>query len=242
MSKVIAIWGSPNSGKTSFAVKLANAVYDSFSATVIVVCPDMTTPGLPVLFPGAKSEDLCSLGTALSKAEITQDEIVKAIATVKSKQNMGFLGFCDGENKYTYPAYDEQKATELLDILKTLAQVIIVDCSSLLTDTLSAVAVKNADEVICLATPDLKCISYFSSQLPLFADLKTDRHIQGINVIENDCYMPVQDAKTHFKEVSFVLPYCHEIRQQALDGTLTKPVSDKKYTRKMTAIAENLLK
>lgn len=34
MSKIIAIWGSPNSGKTSFATKIAQAIYEKYSATV----------------------------------------------------------------------------------------------------------------------------------------------------------------------------------------------------------------
>ncbi len=28
MSKMIAVWGSPNSGKTTFATKLARSIYD----------------------------------------------------------------------------------------------------------------------------------------------------------------------------------------------------------------------
>ena len=36
MSKLIAVWGSPDSGKTSFAVKLASAVYERYNSTVLV--------------------------------------------------------------------------------------------------------------------------------------------------------------------------------------------------------------
>ena len=61
MAKTIAVWGSPNSGKTTFATKLARAIYDEYQSTVIVVYADMETPTLPVIFPNYKKEDLYSV-------------------------------------------------------------------------------------------------------------------------------------------------------------------------------------
>ena len=54
MAKTIAVWGSPNSGKTTFATKLAREIYDEYQSTVIVVYADMETPTLPVIFPNYK--------------------------------------------------------------------------------------------------------------------------------------------------------------------------------------------
>ena len=50
MSKLIAVWGSPDSGKTSFAVKLASAVYERYNSTVLVLACDHSAPVLPQLF------------------------------------------------------------------------------------------------------------------------------------------------------------------------------------------------
>ena len=50
MSKLIAIWGAPNSGKTTFATKLALSIYESFSSTVLELLCQNETPALPVLF------------------------------------------------------------------------------------------------------------------------------------------------------------------------------------------------
>ena len=49
--KIIAVWGSPHSGKTTFATKLATAIYSSFESTVITLYTDLQTPMIPVLFP-----------------------------------------------------------------------------------------------------------------------------------------------------------------------------------------------
>ena len=35
-AKIIAVWGSPHSGKTTFATKLATAIYDNYQATALV--------------------------------------------------------------------------------------------------------------------------------------------------------------------------------------------------------------
>ena len=120
MSKVIAIWGAPNSGKTTFATKLARSIYDEYQATVIVVYTDNETPTLPIIFPNYKNEDLCSVGVALAKTDIDRYEVVKQMVTVKDKQNFCFLGFACGENKYTYPAFDATKVRSLYSVLASL--------------------------------------------------------------------------------------------------------------------------
>ena len=42
--KIIAVWGSPHSGKTTFALKLGQALYEKTRAAVVVLFCDVTTP------------------------------------------------------------------------------------------------------------------------------------------------------------------------------------------------------
>lgn len=242
MSKLIAVWGSPNSGKTTFAVKLAAAVYAQYSCTVLTVFTDDVAPALPVLFPMRKAEDLCSMGVPLSKAEIAQGDIIGSIVTVREKMNFGFLGYKDGENRYTYPEAGENKCREFFRMVQTLADVVIADCTAEM-NTLSKAAVTDADSVIRIVSPDLKSISFCSSQLPLYTDplLKPDQHIIGLNVNESEVYMPVEDARQHFGGVSFTLPYSREIRLQTINGTLTGKTKDKKYNAKLKAVTEKVI-
>jgi MinD-like ATPase involved in chromosome partitioning or flagellar assembly len=243
LSKIIAVWGSPNSGKTTFAVKLAMNIYEQYSSTVIILHADMEAPVLPILFPNYKSDDLYSVGASLSKTDITQEEIIKSMVTVKGKVNFAFLGFKDSENKYTYPKFDEERVRSLFTVLGGLADYVVVDCTSSLDNVIARMAVMVADEVIRLASPDLKCISYYASQMPLYDDPKFHTHeqIQGLNVPVADLYMPIEDAKHHFRDICFTLPYCREIRQQMLDGTLLHKVGDKKFNQKFKSIAERLV-
>ena len=77
MSKLIAVWGTPDSGKTTFATKFARSIYEEYQSTVIVVYADNETPTLPVIFPNYKKEDMFSVGAALAKTDVTQEDVVK---------------------------------------------------------------------------------------------------------------------------------------------------------------------
>ena len=103
--KIIAVWGSPHSGKTTFATKLATAIYSSFESTVITLYTDLETPVIPILFPFDKNEDLGSVGYPLSKTEVEQGDIINNLVTVKDMQHFGFLGYKTGENKFTYAKF-----------------------------------------------------------------------------------------------------------------------------------------
>lgn len=243
MSKVIAIWGAPNSGKTTFATKLARSIYDEYQATVVVVYADNETPTLPIIFPNYKKEDLCSVGVALAKTDIDRHEVVKQMVTVKDKQNFCFLGFTDGENKYTYPAFDATKVRSLYSVLSSLADYVIIDCTSSLKNPLSKVAVREADEVIRLSAPTLKSVSYLASQLPLYIDpmFRLEEHIQGICVTDEDLYMPIDEAKAQLHDVRFTIPYSRAVKQQMLDGNLYEVVNDKKFNDKFKAIVEKVV-
>lgn len=243
MAKIIAVWGSPESGKTTFATKLAKTIYENYQSTVLVLYADNTTPTLPVIFPNYKKDFLYSVGVALSKTDITQESVINQIVTVKGKQNFGFLGFIDSENKYTYPKFDDEKVRALFVVLSTLADYVIIDCTSTLDNKISEMAIKEADEVIRLATPDLKSQSFYSSQLSLYSDplYKLEKHIQGINVPNEELYMPIDERKSHLHDVSFILPYCRQIKQQMLDGCLLEGINDKNYDTKMKLIADKVV-
>ncbi|HAN20485.1 MAG: hypothetical protein A2Y15_04360 [Clostridiales bacterium GWF2_36_10] len=235
--------GSPNSGKTSLATKLAQFIYDNKSATVLILSTDYETPTLPVIFPNKKADELFSVGVPLSKTDILQSEVLKSFVTVKGKMNFGFLGYMDGENKFTYPSYDIKKAKALLTVLMGLVDFVIVDCTSSLDNLLSEEAVVMADTVIRLATPDIKSISYFSSQLPLYVDpkYKTEQLIVVLNTIEKELFLPIEEAKAHFKDIAFTLPYCRTLREQSIDGNLLKAITNKKYVKTLKLIAEKVV-
>ena len=93
---------------------------------------------------------------------------------------------------------------------------------------------EKADQIIRLASPDLKSISFYLSQLPVYADSKyqQDEHIQGLNIPNTDVFMPIEEAKSHLKDVAFTLPYSDEIYE---------PSKDKRFNKRMKEIAEKVV-
>ena len=242
MNKLLAIWGAPGVGKTTLAIKLALSIYDRYNATVLMLSCDNQTPALPVLFPNRKAGELYSVGAALSKATTTQNDVIGSIVTVGKRQNFGILGYKDGENQHTYPKYNEDQSAAFLMVLQSLADYVVVDCSSELTG-LSAAAVKTADSIFRLAAPDLKSMSFFNSQLSLYGDssFQTEKNIVGLNITEKELYLPTQECRTHYKDVSFVLPYCRELKVQMLNGELFRAITNKSYREMIQKITEKVV-
>lgn len=167
---LLAVWGSPGSGKTTVAVKLAKHIADQKRNTALLLC-DMVAPMLSCICPASELECEKSLGSILAAAHVTEALVKNNLVTLKKNSHLTVLGMLKGENEYTYPPYTEIQAKELLDSLKKIAPFVVVDCGSHITaDILSAVAIMEADSVLRLASCDLKSVSYFSSQLPLLKD------------------------------------------------------------------------
>lgn len=238
MGKLIAIWGAPNAGKTTVAVKLATALHDHYGQRVYTVFADDTAPVLPVLFPMKKADDMYSIGAALSQADMTRDTIIANSVTLKDKKNMAFLGYKDSENQFSYARSDDGKYRELLSFLRSLADVVIVDCTSV-PNQLSRIAMSEADTIFRIASVNLKSISFFSSQLPIMSDgsFQCLNHTIVVNVTENDVYAPIDDAIHHFGDTPYTLPYCQEIRFQSINGELINHIGDKKYAAQLNALA-----
>jgi MinD-like ATPase involved in chromosome partitioning or flagellar assembly len=238
MSKVIVVWGCPDSGKTTFTAKLSKMLYDKYGKKIICVFVDSATPTLPVLFPNKRASHINSIGAVLSRPEITKEAVLKSIVTTKEARNIGFVGYTDGENRYSYPEFSENKAAAFYDTAASLADFVIVDCGNKLTGLLALTAIGRASHIFRLCKPDLKAISFFSSQAPLYGDAKYRMAEQKavLNVQEQDLYMPVEEAAQHFKCGKLIIPYAPEIKAQTMNGQFFDKVANKAWGKAMKKI------
>ena len=215
---VLAVWGSPGSGKTTTAVRLAKYLADKRRNVVLLLC-DMTASDL---------ECERSLGSVLAAAHVSDNLVKNNLVTHKRLSYLTMLGMLKGENEYTYPPYSEVQARELIDCLRDIAPYVVIDCGSYIAnDILSAVALMEADSVLRLANADLKSISYLSSQLPLLRDAKWDADKQ----YKTASNVKPQQAGDHMSQalgtVSFTLPYSPELEAHYLAGNLLADLSMK---------------
>ncbi len=222
---VLAVWGSPGSGKTTVAVKLAKYLADQKHNTVLVLC-DMTAPMMSCICPPSELDSEHSLGSILAAAHISESLIKYNMVTLKRNSFLTLLGMRKGENEYTYPPYSEAQAKELMDGLREIAPFVVVDCGSYIAnDILSAVAIMEADSVLRLANADLKSVSYFSSQLPLLRDSKWDADKQYKVASNLKPYQVGEQIGQALGSVAFNLLYSQELEEQYLAGNLLADLS-----------------
>ena len=240
MAKIIAVCGSPSSGKTTAGLKIAQEIYFTAKCPVLFISPDTNTPAFSYIFPRRKDTELFSLGVALDKTTITSEDILKQTVNSDNMKNFGFLGLKTGENKFSFAKPTEDKVRELFIACSNIAPIIFVDCSSNFDDLVSEVAMREADINIQLITPDLRSMGYYSAYEEKYNAI-ADKCIKVINLMDNDIFLPIEEVKTHFKGVDFILPYSKPLKQQAITGTLYEKLNDTKYKSSCLNVAKRVL-
>ena len=122
---MLAIVGSPGSGKTTLAVKLAAEIAKK-KKNVVVVCSDPFVPSVPFLLPMDMEQEV-SLGALLTSPALTQNEILEACVSVPANEYISLLGYRMGENLMSYPKVTRERAVEFLVCLRHLADYVILD-------------------------------------------------------------------------------------------------------------------
>ena len=240
MSKMIAVCGGPDSGKTCFSVKLAQEIYwQKKGTTVVLLSPDLETPALGYLFPNGKDQELHSIGKALDKTDIYKEDVMRQFVNVKTMLNLAFLGFKLGENKYSYPQPTDDKISQLFSILRGTADYIVVDCTCREEDIISRMAKRDCDTAIQIFCPDIRSMVYNASCVNQFLPIE-GKKIKVLNVLDNDLYLPIEEAKTLFGDIDYVLPYSRPIKQQTITGTLSEKLYDNAYRNISESIAKRL--
>lgn len=225
-NKVIAVWGNPNSGKTSHAIKLAVDLSKMKKNVVIIFC-DQVSPTLSSVLPFVDTK-YRSLGNLLSSPQITQESILENSILVDKNKYLSVLGYSHGENERTYAKYSKERVVDLFILLKHLSDYVVIDCSSFIyNDILSRTGLELSDKVVRLITPDLKAISFYDSCLPMITERKYNlqNHIKVISNIKS--MMPKDHVANRFGGVKLELPFITEIETQNFEGELFSQLSEK---------------
>lgn len=227
-NQVIAVWGSPGSGKTTLSVKMAKEL-SSKKKNVILIHDDIFCPTIPIVLPSlAKENSDKSLGKILAAPNIDQGIILDNSITIKGNNHMALIGHQKGENSLTYPEYVRERTVDLFLLLRHMADYIIIDCSSVITESLLTItALEFADKVIRLTTADFKGLSYFKSILPLLMDnkFKIDKHLKIVSNIKD---FQAEDTINDITRGSGVyIPHTIELERQYMEGSLLDNLYDK---------------
>lgn len=88
---VLAVWGSPSSGKTVVSVKLAEHLAKK-KRNVILILADMITPPLPYLCAPSDIEQERSLGSILAASHVTENLIKKNCMFYRKNDYLSMVG------------------------------------------------------------------------------------------------------------------------------------------------------
>lgn len=227
VNKVLAVWGSPSSGKTIVSVKLARYLAGMKKNTVLLLC-DMTAPPLPFICPSSDLDSEYSLGNILAAPIVTEDLVKQNAILHKKNEYLTVFGMLKGENVFSYAQHTEVQAREFISQLKQLADYVIIDCTSHITgDTLTAVSLIESDAVLRLVSCDLKAISYLSSQMPLLQDgiWNADKQYKAVSNI--GAFQAKDNVEQIVGGVHYKIPHSDEVEQQFLNGNLLGGLNQK---------------
>ncbi|MEK5418522.1 MinD/ParA family ATP-binding protein [Paenibacillus sp. FSL L8-0708] len=240
---LIAVWGSPGSGKTVTAVKLAQA-FARRKLNVLLLCSDALCPSAATIAPKG-SDNHASLGELLSLPSLNQDDILHYALPLDVSPHIALLGYKKGDTSFSYATYTREHAVDLLTLARHLADVVIVDCSSYLSaDLLSIVALEMADHVVRIHSCELKSLMFFASYLPLLTDHRF-RRSSVVPVLSK--VKPEQDSNEYsqvFGGIDVILPYLVQIEQQVAAAQLLEECSGKEaaaYQQGIHSLLEQLL-
>ena len=221
--KMLTIMGSPGSGKTTTAVKLARTLAARRKDVILVLC-DPSTTVIPALLPAGTAHDT-SLGFLLTAPGLTQAGILNACVPAPGSEYISLLGYKTGESLMNYPKVTRDKALELFVSLRYLADYIIIDCATVFeADPASFVAIETADRVLKMGTANLKGISWFQTHTPMLADsrYRRDRQVAAIGNLKVG--QDWESVSGQYGGVDFMLPYTAELEQQDNEMALFEPM------------------
>ena len=241
MGIMAAVWGGPGSGKTSLSVKLAQQITEQ-DRSVLLLLADRLAPPLPCLAEPRVFTNKRSFGSVLAAPQPNAALLRFHLIGVKDAPNLHLLGFLKGESALDYPQPTEAQSKLLLEVAADLADVLIVDCGTALPwDALSLTAVRQSDISLCVMNPELKTVSYLSSQLSLTDEGQKEGRQQWRTLNR------IRDAGVRaeaFADVDYELPYCPELAEQAAMGDLLQPLTKKtsrRYLETLDKLTEAIL-
>lgn len=239
--KLLAVWGSPGSGKTTLAAKLAWHYEKEGFRTALVFC-DWSTPMLPCMREEGELSEQHSLGSIFAARRIVPALVEANACQVKGAEQLGLYGLLKGEYETLYPPVSKRQAEEFLGVLKEQYDVAVLDLTSEVHEqVLTETGLRKADEVVRLLGCELKSLSFYKSQLAyLHEETIEDRYFYRVISDVKDQML----AKAMYQKAAFQLQHTEELVKQWERGDLFGELEEKQsrgYLEGLRALAEELI-
>lgn len=243
MGRVITVWGSPGSGKSMLCCMLARVLTRDKSKAVIINA-DPCVPMIPVWLPGQTIPENASIGQVLSSVEIDAALAASHVTILQSWPYVGVMGYAAGENPLSYPELKYEMALELIRVMETIVDYVILDCSAQITNVFTPAAIESGDLILRILTPDLKGIHYLKAGRPLLMDsrFRFGEHLTFAGLARP--FHALEEMGHLIGKWDGLLPYSKEINRCAEEGSMFGAVKycNSRYLASLNRILEELEK
>ena len=242
MAKIIAVWGSPGSGKSMFCCVLAKLLTRNKRHKAIIISGDLDTPMLPVWLPSQIIETNQSVGDVLTSLEIDTAITAAHVVVLKKHPFIGLMGYAARETPLSYPEIKYEKIKDLILNTARLVDYVILDCPATLTNIFTPASIESADMVVRILTPDLKGVNYLQAQQALLTDAKFcfKDHMTFAGLARP--YHAIEEMSHIVGGFDGLLPYSKEVDRCATEGGMFEALSyvNKKYILSLQKVVEKL--
>lgn len=97
----------------------------------VIINADPCVPMIPVWLPGQTISENASIGQVLSSVEIDAALAASHVTILQSWPYVGVMGYAAGENPLSYPELKYEMALELIRVMETIVDYVILDCSEI---------------------------------------------------------------------------------------------------------------
>lgn len=237
-NNIIAVYGNSNSGKTTLSIQLAKSLLKNKAKSIIVIGSEENYGYLSQIIKYKDEEKNKSIGNVLH-SDINDKVILNNLCEVS--KNIYTLGYNNGESYSNYGfEKTDKKLKKLISIASSLADYVIIDCSSDINNNeLSLLSLQIADVVINNTTVDNKGANYYLSTND---DLKNIIGESKVITVANKVNRGIignfdKVITTLYYKISF----SDEIFDRFEDLEISKYITDKQYNKSIQQICNDII-
>lgn len=218
--KLIAVWGSPGAGVSTFCAALAKGLSRYFNYLLLCSAdPFVPANALWNVLSGTEKAG-SELGQAesireiLSCPDLNADYIKARVSPHPNIRQLGLLGCFVREQYEQCDPVNGNAANTFFSCVRQFSQITIVDCMQPQLDTLSLVAMEQADMVITLLEPNAYGLAFTSAQRRILSSLSGMEHTYIAAKVAPTTPMAAFEVSIGFHFDGLILPYTQEVRNR----------------------------
>lgn len=241
-SKLISIYGSQGSGKTTLTAQLALALQKHTKKEVLIVGLDSTKPIIPCLLPNSNDIKGLSLGKIFSDEVLNLHTVLKNI--YMTKNDIGIIGYNMNENDNTYAQPTQSRIDNFFIEISKIVDYCIIDCTSdIIRNKATSRAIANSDITIQLLSAGINGVVFDSSQTPILLqqEYKFDKFLRYVSITDEFSY-DIPTFESSVGRITGILPYSDNAQLFFQQGNLLSKSIKKSYGSTIEQMIDIILK